>query len=623
MELSPPGPSNSYLDYRTTVNTLRLVTGGAENAGKSTLISRLLLETQSLFDARLKAFPFETTKHGTLGEDIDQSLLLDGPSEEREQGIIAHRCFSTLRRNFIVLDFPGHIQYTKHLISAASDVSLAIILVDARSGIVEQTRRHTHICYLMGIRHIILVVNKIELIGYKQSTYEKMLAEYRDTTRELNFSEITPIPISARVGDNIVRRSRNTPWHSGPPLITLLEASPTGPNQPREGFALAVQLVNKPNSDFCGYSGVVLGAPVCEGAKVCISPGGAQTSIKHIWLAGKALGKATPGLSVTLELEDAVDCSRGDIITALNHPAQVADQFEADIIWMTDAEGLAGHRYLMKIANQRVAANFMQIKSKLDINTQSRLASSTLQLNDIARVTLNTSRPITFEKHNLTAELGSFVLINPKTNRTIAAGIIRFALRRANNVHRQYIDIDKASRRELNGHSSRVFWFTGLSGAGKSTIANAFSSALHNRGIRTYVLDGDNVRLGLNKNLGFTETDRTENIRRIAEVSKLMVDAGIVVICALISPYQADREMARSLFEKNEFVEIFVDTPIELCEARDKKGLYKKARSGELPNFTGINSPYERPSSPDFLITADQNLEDTIKGLIKAFGNQL
>jgi bifunctional enzyme CysN/CysC len=608
----------SYLKNQSELDTLRFITCGSVDDGKSTLIGRILYEAQSLFDDQVASLKSDSKKHGTQGADIDFALLVDGLAAEREQGItidVAYRFFTTDRRRFIVADTPGRHQYTRNMATGASTASLAIILVDARQGVLEQTRRHSYICHLMGIRQIILAVNKMDLMDYDAEVFDQIVTEYEAFAKPLQFADVTAIPISALKGDYINSRSKAMPWYKGPTLISKLETVPNRLEAETGGFAMPVQLVNRPNSHFRGYSGIVLRQPVSSGEAVRISPSGVSTSVKNIWLAGTKLEKAAPGLSVTLELSDEVDISRGEVIASRDHPVESADQFEVDLVWMNDAEGIVGRNYLMKMGGQVVSTSVLSIKHKLDINTGNDLAARKLELNDIARVTINCQKPVCFDAYQTTPELGAFILIDPVSNQTIAAGMIRFALRRAANIHRQHLDIDKSARRALNGHSSKVFWFTGLSGSGKSTIANAFASHLHSKGIRTYLLDGDNIRHGLNKDLGFSDTDRVENIRRIAEVARLMVDAGLVVLTAFISPFRSERDMARELFDKDEFAEIFVDTPIEICEKRDAKGLYKKARAGEIPNFTGIGSPYEPPLSPELILDHEWDMDEMVKKL--------
>jgi len=598
----------AYLESQSNLDTLRFITCGSVDDGKSTLIGRMLFDAKCLFDDQVSALQSESKKHGTQGQNIDFALLVDGLSAEREQGItidVAYRFFATDKRKFIVADTPGHSEYTRNMATGASTASLAVILVDARHGIMEQTRRHTLICQLMGIRQIILAVNKMDLVHYKQTIFESICTEYNTFTTDMEFIDVTPIALSALNGENVTSRSGKMRWYHGPTLISKLETINVAPEETSNGFAFPVQLVNRPTADFRGFNGMVVRAPVKTGDKVLASPSGAASKVKHIWLAGVELKEAQPGLSVTIELENEIGISRGDVIASASHPVKISDQFEADIVWMSRQRGHAGRAYSLKLAGQNVTTVITSLKYQVDVNTGQKLASTTLNLNEISRITLNTQRPICFDDYGTTLQLGAFILIDSHTNETIAAGMIRFALRRATNIYRQQTDIDKNARRILNGHTSKVFWFTGLSGSGKSTIANEFANELHARGIRTYILDGDNVRHGLNKDLGFTDTDRIENIRRIGEVTKLMVDAGIVVLTAFISPFKAERDMVRSLFDEGEFVEVFVDTTLEVCEQRDVKGLYKKARAGEIPNFTGIDSQYEPPEAPDLTLHTD------------------
>ncbi len=611
----------AYLKSQSNLDTLRFIACGSVDDGKSTLIGRMLFDAKCLFDDQVSTLQHDSKKHGTQGQDIDFALLVDGLSAEREQGItidVAYRFFATDQRKFIVADTPGHIEYTRNMATGASTATLAIILVDARHGIMDQTRRHTLICQLMGIRQIILAVNKMDLVHYEQTIFESICADYNAFTADIRFDDITPIALSALKGENVTSQSGKMRWYRGPTLISKLETVDTTPFQSSDGFALPVQLVNRPTPDFRGFNGIVMRAPVKAGDKVRVSPSGATSSVKHIWLAGAELKEAVPGLSVTLELKDEIGISRGDVISAASHPIETSDQFEADIVWMSRQAGHSGRTYSLKLAGQNVTATLASLKYQVDVNTGQQLASTALNLNEIARVTLNTQRPICFDDYDTTPQLGAFILIDNQTNETIAGGMIRFALRRAKNIHRQQTDIDKNDRRTLNGHTSKTFWFTGLSGSGKSTIANEFANELHARGIRTYILDGDNIRHGLNKDLGFTDADRVENIRRIAEVAKLMVDAGIVVLTAFISPFRAERDMARSLFDEGEFVEVFVDTPMKICEQRDVKGLYKKARAGEIPNFTGIGSPYEGPENPEVTLKTEGNdFSDILTELMK------
>ena len=619
----------AYLQRQNTLDTLRFITCGSVDDGKSTLIGRLLYEAHGLFDDQVAALQQDSRQHGTQGNDIDFALLVDGLSAEREQGItidVAYRFFSTDRRKFIVADTPGHAEYTRNMATGASTATLAVILVDARQGILEQTRRHSIICRLMGIRDVILAVNKMDLVDYDKIIFDDICRAYEDCAAPLDFTSITPIALSALRGDNVMTPSSNMGWYNGPTLMAKLETIPLPDTISDGGFAFPVQSVNRPDANFRGYNGTVLRAPVKVGDAVRVSPSGATSKIKGIWLAGAALEEAASGLSLTLELDDAVDISRGDVIAAKSHPVETADQFAADIVWMSQTPGLVSRNYMLKLGNQTVTASLTTLKHQIDVNSGQKLAASSLALNEIAHVSIAAQRPLCFDSYDQCPALGGFILIDPQSNETVAAGMIRFALRRASNVHRQHLEVNKSARRSLNGHGSKVFWFTGLSGSGKSTIANEFAKRLHDQGIRTYILDGDNIRHGLNKDLGFTDADRVENIRRIAEVARLMVDAGIVVLTAFISPFRAERDMARALFDEGEFVEIFVDTPLEICEARDAKGLYKKARQGEIPNFTGISSPYEAPEAAEIHLHAgdaspQEHAEQLLKKILPDLGS--
>ena len=618
---APKNPDNvqAYLESQNALGTLRFITCGSVDGGKSTLIGRMLFEAHSLFEDQVSTLQQASHKHGTQGEDLDFALLVDGLAAEREQGLtidVAYRFFATKRRKFIVADTPGNSEYTRNMATGASTATLAVILIDAISGIMEQTRRHSIICQWMGIRQIILAVNKMDLVNYDEAVFAAISSEYEVFAAPLGFDRITPIALSALKGDNITCRSTRMPWYNGPTLISKLETVPLSLRQTAADFAMSVQSINRPDNHFRGYNGEILSAPVHVGDEVRIAPSGATSVIKKIWLAGAELASAAPGLSVTLELTDEIGISRGDVIASKARPIEVANHFEADIVWMSHTTGLAGRQYLMKLASQKIIATLPTLKHKIDIYTGQKLALSKLSLNEIARVTITTQKPLCFAAYDQSAALGAFILMDQQTNETVAAGMIRFALRRASNIHQQRLEIDRTAQRALNGHGSGVFWFTGLSGSGKSTIANEFAKLLHARGIRTYILDGDNIRHGLNKDLGFTDADRVENIRRIAEVARLMAEAGIIVLTAFISPFQAEREMARSLFDDGDFIEVFVDTPLAVCEARDAKGLYKKARRGEIPNFTGIDSPYEAPLNPEIhLEQVEKNTAENAKML--------
>ncbi|MGB1915683.1 MAG: sulfate adenylyltransferase subunit CysN, partial [Paracoccaceae bacterium] len=593
---------NQYLTDQTKLSTLRFLTCGSVDDGKSTLIGRILYEAQILFENQIETLKKESIKSGTQGNEIDFALLLDGLEAEREQGItidVAYRYFTTKRRKFIVADTPGHEQYTRNMVTGASTADLAVILVDSRKGILEQTRRHSIICSTLGIKRIVLAINKMDLVDYDHNIFYHIEDDYRTFADQLDFESITPIPISALKGCNILQQARQTEWYRGPTLLGFLETVETRRLLTHDSFRMPVQWVNRPNMDFRGYAGMIEAGQINIGQNVRILPSGETAKIKEILLFKDTLSYAEADQAVTLTLDKEVDVSRGDVIVDTDAPTDISDHFEVELMWMDQEPGYSGRSYLLKLGTSLVNAQITDIKHKININTFEKLSANTLELNDLCVVTLKTDHPIPFEKYEDCAGLGGLILIDRMSNQTVAAGMIKFSLRRARNVHMHKLDIKKSARQSLNGHKSKVIWFTGLSGSGKSTIANALELELYARGIRTYILDGDNIRHGLNNDLGFTDADRVENIRRISEVAKLMVDAGIVVITAFISPFKAEREMARGLFEGDEFVEVYVDTPLALAESRDPKGLYKKARKGELPNFTGIDSPYEAPENPE------------------------
>jgi bifunctional enzyme CysN/CysC len=611
---------DAYLEQQASLDTLRFITCGSVDDGKSTLIGRMLYEAQQIFEDQISFLRKDSKKMGTQGGEIDFALLVDGLAAEREQGItidVAYRFFATDKRKFIVADTPGHEQYTRNMFTGASTADVAIILIDARQGVLTQTRRHSMICSALGIKNVLVAINKMDLVDYEQHVYESIESDYLAFAKQLNFAAITSIPISARDGDNVVIRSPETSWYRGPTLLGFLETIETRASQKDKPLRFPVQWVNRPNLDFRGFSGSIEAGSVSLGEAVRVLPSGETATIKSIVLFEDTLAKAEVGQAVTLTLDREVDASRGDIIVAADSPCEVADQFEVKLVWMDQEPGYLGRSYLLKIGTTQVGSQVTDIKYNININTSEQLPATQLELNDFSVVTLKVDRPIPYESYQDCPPLGGFILIDRMTNQTIAAGMIDFALRRATNVHRQNLDIDKQARRHLNGHTSKVIWFTGLSGSGKSTIANALEMALHKQGVRTYILDGDNIRHRLNKDLGFTDADRVENIRRIAEVARLMLDAGMVVITAFISPFQAERDAARELFDKGDFLEVFVDTPLELAESRDVKGLYKKARKGEIPNFTGVNSPYEPPLSPEFhLKTEDQEIDTLVQELL-------
>ncbi|MGI1671147.1 MAG: sulfate adenylyltransferase subunit CysN [Neptuniibacter sp.] len=613
-------PVNTYPAQQASLDTLRFITCGSINDGKSALIGRMLHETQMAFEDQVADLRNESRIIGTEYDDINFALLVDGLEAEREQGMtidVAYRFFSTDRRKFIVADTPGHEQYTRNMVSGASTADVAVILIDARLGILTQTRRHSMICSALGIKNVVLAINKMDLVGYSQETFNQIEAKYRSFANELNFESITPIPLSALKGDNVVERSKQTKWFHGPTLTGYLETVDTQSAKAEKPFRFPVQWVNRPNPDFCGFSGTIEAGAIEVGQPVRILPSGETANIKNILLFKNELESAQAGQAVTLTLNKEVDASRGDVITTTDTPCEVSDQFVIELVWMDQEPGFVGRSYLMKLGTATVNAQLTDIKHKVNINTFEKLSASKLELNDLCVITLKTDRPIPFDPYKLCSGMGGLILIDRMSNQTVAAGMIDFALRRASNVHKHKLDVDKISRQKLNGHASKVLWFTGLSGSGKSTIANAVEKELHSQGIRTYILDGDNVRHGLNKDLGFTDADRIENIRRISEVAKLMVDAGVVVLTAFISPFRAERQMAREMFAPDEFIEIFVNTSLEVAESRDPKGLYKKARKGEIPNFTGINSPYEAPETPELnLLTDNVDLEEIVDQVV-------
>jgi len=592
----------------TQRSQLRFITCGSEDDGKSTLIGRLLWETNALHDDHLAALEKDSKKHGTQGEDLDFALLLDGLQAEREQGItidVSYRFFSTARRKFVVADTPGHEQYTCNMATGASNAQLAVVLIDARKGVLVQTRRHSRIVRMLGISHVVVAVNKMDLIGWDAHAYAAIERDYREFAVDLGFEVIQFIPMSALQGDNLLGASTNTPWYRGPSLVEHLENADVGEDG-GASFRLPVQWVNRPDLDFRGFCGRVAAGSIGIGNPVRIAPSGARTTVRSIVSMDGERESAQYGESVTLTLADEVDVSRGDVICAAAAPIETADQFEVQLLWLSAHELIPGRVYEAKIHNRRVGASVTAIKYRVDVNTGAHLAAKSVARNEIAVVNLSFDRPVPFEPYARNRTLGAFLLVDRLTTETAGAGMIDFALRRAANIHWQALDVDRAAREKLKLQHARCFWFTGLSASGKSTIANLLEKRLHATGVHTYLLDGDNVRHGLNRDLGFTEGDRVENIRRVAEVTRLMVEAGLIVLVSFISPFRSDRAFARSLFAGEDFVEVFVDTPIELCEARDPKGLYAKARGGGLKNFTGIDSPYEAPDNAEIHIRTAQ-----------------
>ena len=597
---------DAYLDVHQHKSLLRFITCGSVDDGKSTLIGRLLYDSKMIFEDQLATLESDSKRMGTQGQDIDFALLVDGLAAEREQGItidVAYRFFATEKRKFIVADCPGHEQYTRNMVTGASTADLAVILIDARKGVLVQTRRHSYLAKLLGIRNVVLAVNKMDLIDYDQAQYDAIVADYTEFAASIGISEFTPMPISGFKGDNITDTSANTPWYTGLPLMAHLEtvALDNDADQSKP-LRMAVQWVNRPNLDFRGFSGQIATGTVHPGDAIRVLPSGKTTTIKKIVTLDGELQEAVAGQSVTLCFNDEIDCSRGDVIAAADNPPEVADQFESTIVWMADDALVPGRSYWLKLGTQMVSATVQAPKYTVNVNSMEHMAAKTLELNAIGVAEISTDKPIVFAPYADNHALGGFILIDKISNATVAAGMLHFSLRRAQNVHWQATDIGRNAHAMLKNQKPKILWFTGLSGSGKSTIANEVEKALHLMNRHTFLLDGDNVRHGLNKDLGFTETDRIENIRRVGEVAKLMADAGLIVLTAFISPFRAERDMVRAMLPEGEFVEIFVDTPLEVAEARDVKGLYKKARAGQLKNFTGIDSPYEPPEHPDIRV---------------------
>jgi bifunctional enzyme CysN/CysC len=599
------GAVDDYLQRHESTDMLRFITCGSVDDGKSTLIGRLLYDTRLLFDDQLATLASDSKRHGTQQGELDFALLVDGLAAEREQGItidVAYRFFGTDKRRFIVADCPGHEQYTRNMATGASTADLAVVLVDARKGLLTQTRRHSYIVSLLGIRHVLLAVNKMDLVDYSESVFAEIAEGYRELSRTLGIPHVACIPLSALRGDNILGPSPNMPWYQGDPLLHHLETVQVNRSVRDIGFRMPVQWVCRPDQDFRGFAGTVAAGVVAPGDPVVVLPSGQRSEIARLVTADGDLASATAGQAVVLTLRDEIDASRGDVIAGAGTPPEISDQFAGHVLWLDEQPLLPGRPYWMRVGTCTVGAQVTEIKHKVDVNTQDQLAAKSLELNEVAQVNLYLDDPVAFEAYADNRELGAFILIDRQTNATVAAGTLDFALRRAGNLHWQRLDVDKAARARIKHQAPRCLWFTGLSGSGKSTIANLVEKRLLASGHHTYLLDGDNVRHGLNKDLGFTDEDRVENIRRVAEVARLMVDAGLVVLVSFISPFRAERRMARSLFGEGEFLEIFVDTPLAVAEQRDAKGLYAKARAGELRNFTGIGSPYEVPEHPDMVL---------------------
>ena len=610
---------NQYLKEQASLDLLRFITCGSVDDGKSTLIGRMLYESQMIFDDQVASLKKDSQKHGTQGEEIDFALLVDGLSAEREQGItidVAYRFFSSSKRKFIVADTPGHEQYTRNMATGASTADLAILLVDARNGVMTQTKRHSFIVSLLGIKKVILAINKMDLVNYDQKTYQQIDQNYRSFAKNLNFEHIQSIPISALKGDNVYEKSKMMKWYSEKTLFSYLETVKVAASKSSK-FILPVQRVNRPNLDFRGYSGTIASGNIKVGEEIRTIPSNQKAKVKEIFIGDKSIKSSSDRQSITLTLNKEIDISRGDIICKKDSIVESADQFNINMIWMSEENCFPGRSYIAKIHNNSSSIKILDIKKIYNVNTLEHSPGKQLDLNDVAEVTVSLNKNVPFMSYQENKNMGSMIIIDPISNQTIGVGMINFALRRAQNIHLQSLSITKELREKMNGHKGQVLWLTGLSGSGKSTIANALEKQLYAEGKKTYVLDGDNIRHGLNKDLGFTDKDRVENIRRVAEVAKLMCDAGLIVITAFISPFRAEREMARSLFQSGEYKEIFISTPLKIAEQRDPKGLYKKARSGEIPNFTGINSPYEKPIKPELTIdTSKTSVAQSVKKIL-------
>ena len=608
---------DDFIHSQENLSLLRFITCGSVDDGKSTLIGRILFESQTLFDNQINELKNDSKKHGTQGEHIDYALLVDGLSAEREQGItidVAYRFFSTNKRKFIVADTPGHEQYTRNMVTGASTADVAVILIDSRKGVLEQTKRHSFLTSLVGIKKVVIAVNKMDLVNYDQHKYEEIINQYKDFAQKLNFECVYDVPISALKGDNILNPTKNLSWFKGPALISLLETISVE-NLDNE-FVMPVQNVIRPNLDYRAFCGRVSSGIIKKGQKIRALPSGKSAKVKSINIGNKSLNKALINQSVSITLDSEIDISRGDVLCKDDAPLEVSNIFDINLAWLSDIEAYKGRTYIAKIGTQKTTCQLTDIKYKYDINSLEKKPLKTILLNDICNATITLNRQIPYTNFSQNPSLGKLILIDPMSNQTVGAAMINFSMRRASNIHIHNLTINREYREKLNGNKAKLLWFTGISGSGKSTIANELEKELFSRGIRTYILDGDNIRHGLNNDLGFSDADRVENIRRVAEVSKLMLDAGIFVISSFISPFTSDRKMVRELISNKDYVEIFVDTPIEVAESRDPKGLYKKARSGEIPNFTGISSPYEKPENPDIVINTEKNTAEECTKII-------
>ena len=622
MSAAGVGNIEEYLERHKAKGLLRFITCGSVDDGKSSLIGRLLYESKMIFEDQFAALRDDSKRVGTRGGELDFALLVDGLTAEREQGItidVAYRFFTTEKRKFIVADTPGHEQYTRNMVTGASTADLAVILIDARKGVLTQTRRHSYLAALLGIRHIVVAVNKMDLVDYSQQTFDRIERDYREFARRIKLEAITCIPVSAVAGDNVTTRSVRTPWYSGKGFLEHLETVDVPDPAQSAPFRMPVQWVNRPNPEFRGFAGLIASGVVRPGDALRVLPSGRTTTVARVFGGEGETPLGVAGQSVTLTLADEVDVSRGDVLSAAAEPPAVANQFEATIIWMHDEPLLQGRAYLLKLGTKTVTATVSPVKYRVNVNTMEHLAAKKLDLNDIGVCGLELNGAIAFEAYRDSRVLGGFILIDRLTNNTVGAGLLHFALRRSQNVHWQALDVNKTARAHLSHQRPCMLWFTGLSGAGKSTIANLVEKQLHAEGRQTYLLDGDNVRHGLNKDLGFTDEDRVENIRRVAEVARLMVDAGLIVMVSFISPFRSERRMARALVAAGEFIEVYVDTPLSLAEERDAKGLYKKARRGELKNFTGIDSPYEAPEDPEIRLDTTQLTPETAASRVIAY----